>query len=748
MDTMPLAEDDEKEDSAQDVADDAQADTEEPDIFQNRAGDEELTKKFADEANENHNRFRSMRWELDLKAQIADYMYACAQNRSIMTLEKKRGMALEKDTRANVGSTLYFRQVNQLAAQLVNVMQSKPDLWEYAPQLTEDIQYSGEADLPRINAANALARWTRKQNGFDERMPEFAVMLFKYSNIFAGVRMVREHSLQTIIEPVFEEVGQDEQGMPRIEITGETKRTEYKVTKNYPEFFFPHPDMFWADRYIPNIKSQNCVVLGSIRNKSDLWDDAKAGYFDMEQYEKIGEGQQWNADAITSWLKRFENYNRELQYTPIASGMYMQWDVWMRAPIDEKTGEWDDKENPPRLWWATFIGNTIGEGICVRLQRNNEPDDEIPFKEVRCQPDNNDQLYHTLHSDIVRSCYSADCTLVNLALDNMGLVNDPPLTVIDGETRVRDFTFKKGALWHVDRHEAIQQFQVRDNTLSTSKLREEIRQEAMSALATDPAMMGQFAGARTSATEWAGVNQNTRQPHLLQIRYILHQLLPWMAKKMMRYWEAYGMPDQVAAVTHMDKQYGIRVKEVVGDFDVNVNIVDEYEDSMLKQQQVTQILTTIGNVPYFQQSPHHTTDPSELMKVWLNSMKWPASRIVLPPEGSDAQQVAMSRINLMLHNGAYARPQVGENFTIHLRVAQGERLRWKGLENSDAPQARNLHLLDQYIAEVQFMLKGGEQQQGGAPNGNIPQGQQNQTEGEAIGNQYAGAIGAAGGGQQ
>lgn len=719
-------------------------------LFDNRADDEELVKKVQEACELYHQRYKSDRTDIDQKNKVADYMYACAQNRALLSSEKSKGMNLEKDTRSNVGSTLFFRQVNQLASQLVNVMQSKPDLWEYQPSVTTDVDVSAEVGISRINMANALARWTRRQSGFDEKIPEFAVMLFKYSNIFIGVRQVREVHMTRCSRPIYEP---DENGVPVL--TGSEQYIEEKVHKNFPEFFFPHPDMFWADKYVPTVQKQNCVIFGNPTSMSELWAESKLGYFSEKQYKEISANHKWQGSDSSS-VRGNESTNRETQISDSSAGssgqndkstgLYMKWDVWIRAPIDD-SGKWDDDKNPPKLYWATFIGNTIGEGVCVRLMRNNEPDDEIPFKEIRCQPDNSDSLYHTHNSDIVRSAYSADCTLLNLALDNMALSNEPPLIVVDGAHRVRDFTFRKGQKWHVDRPDAITQMQTRDSTGSTSVLRQAVRAEAMQALATDPAMLGEFAGARTSATEWQGVNSNTRQPHLLQVRYILHQLLPWMARKLMRYWDEFGLPSDVATITHQDKQYKISPKEVTGNFDIEISIIDEFEDSMLAQQRIQNALTLIGNVPYYQQSPHHTIDPSELLKAWFDSMKWPSPRIILPPDGADATQVATSRVNGMLNAGQYVSPQQGENFAVHLRVASAERLRWKGLEDVDDPRAKNLPLLDQYIAELKQVAQGGQTAAAAAPNGNLSAGTQNQSEGEAAGNQIASAYGGMGGSQ-
>lgn len=698
----------------------------------NISDNEEIVSQFAKEAETNFNRFSADRVEIDSVNKVADYMYKGAQNRSIMSEEKDGGMGMENDTRANTGSILYFRQVNTLASQLVQVCRSRPDLFRYRCMSTEHRELSSEDGQRLADQANALARWTMKQDLFKERIPEFAVHAYKYSNVFALINQKRNYAEITKTEPIYETVvGED--GVARTRVVREKQSKENKMVSNYPSVTFPHVDMIYADAYIPTIEQQNCVVILALRNKSEIWDDMQQGILDKEKFVEIDDDLQWDGN-FGAVLKKMEAENSERKFNAGQSGMYLQWDVLMRCPI--KGGAWDDESNPPVLYWGTFIGNSISGGVCVRLIRNPDPDDEIPLKEIKVNPDSSGMLYNTTNAEVVRSAYSSDCTLLNQALDNMANINDPPLLIVDGEHRVKDFTFKR-ARWHVNNLNAIKQFEVRDTTLQTVNMRNQIQGEIKQALATDPATIGEYAGARTSATEFLGVNQNTKNPHIAQIGYLLGQLLPWMARKYMSYWNAYGKPEQVVQIVDGDKEYSIHPKDIaskmIGGFDVIVDIVDEYEDDMLKSQQAMQLIQLIGQSPALQQSATHTVDVGEIMREWLIRMKWPVDRIILPPSGVDAEAAASTENNAMLA-GQAARPKQGENHAVHLRIHKAEALRWKGLEESGDPRAANVSLIEQHIAETQQMMQPN-QAPGPAPSGN-------QTPGEAVGNQAAAQIGA------
>lgn len=702
----------------------------------NLATEEKVVEAFKSEADSNYNRFKTDREDIDDINEVADYMYACAQNRSIMSSEKSKGMDREADTRANVGSTIFFRQVNQLASQLVNVARARQDLFRYVVVGNKSNGLSEEDAKQVADQANALARWTLKQDSFQEKLPEFAVHAFKYSNVFALIHQHRTYGRRVVKQPKMATSVRD--GEVVSTQVDEVERIVEEPKENYPSITFPHVDMIFADRYIKDIESQNCIVLPSKRTRAEIYEDVMKGYFDEDQYAKLTDDMQWDGSTTAEQTEK-EFANRERDHSPSKSGLFLQWDVLMRCPISDN-GEWDDEDNPPVIYWGTVIGNTINDGIMMRLERNPDPDDEFPLKAIRVNPDSSSELYHTTNAEVVRSGYSAECTLMNMALDNMGDANDPPLLIVDGAHRIRNFKYRKGARWHVDNLNAVKQMDIRDNTIQTTNLMDVVEKRIRQALITDPALMGEYAGSRTSASEFLGVNSNTKMPHLVQIGYILQQLLPWMARKYVSYWYKYGLPKQYAQITDADKPYEIYIKDVAAKmqfgFDVVVDIVDEYEDDLVKAQQTASIMQTIGGSPFFQQSQSHSVNAGELLKEWLAQLKWPAQRIINEPMGIDAESAASGENNTMLNAGVYDRPQQGENHPVHLRVHKAERLRWKGIENSTDPRAVNLQLLDQHIAEHEMLMQGG----GGSAPPPAPSG--NQTPGEVVGNQAAGAMGA------
>lgn len=693
---------------------------------------EDILKEIQDEVDTNFQQYKSDREDIDDLMNIADYMYAAAQNRTLNSSEKTKGANLEKDPRANVGSTIFHRQVNQLASQLVNVINSQPDLVRYKT-ISNQLDMNSAQDGKEIaEQMQVLSRWTRRKDQFDLKIPEFGVNVFKKSTVF--VMMAWKYCNKTLKRkaPVAKATPKDD-GTVDVKIAERVVST--KVNMGYPTFKILDPKQVFADRWIPCIEEQNCVVVTEMVNRSYIANMVNEGEYDKDQYAKLDETFVWDKSDETD-VEEESAYNRDLERSVSTPKMYRKYNVFIRLQM--KDGKLDP-EADPELYYLVIIGNSPKNGLVMQVSpiSDYDPDGEIPIRVINALPDKPFELYHTSQAGVIRSGYSVDCTLLNQMVDNNSLVNDPPKTIIDGAHRVKSWEWRPGAEYHVDEHGVMQPVQIRDVTQGTAILRQGIQSEMKQALATDAPMMGEYAGARTSATEFMGVNQNTKQPHLVQINYILQQFLPWWGRKIMSYWMYHGDPDVILQITDMQKTFQIAAPDSHVEFDVEVNIVQEYENDLLRQQQMGNIMQIIGSSPFFQQSEHHSINPANLLKKWLNSMNWEPSEIIDVPMGVDAEANAQYIVNTMLQTGVYQRPDPATNLAVHLRVARGEEIRWRGLEASSDPRARNIALLQQYIAEATQMMT-----QKSLGSQQLPGGTANQTQGEAAGNEIAGELGA------
>ena len=709
----------------------------------NLAEKEELVGAVVSEISTLVNTYKSHREEVDEMNRIADYMYSCAQNRSIESAEKGKGMNMDEDTRANVGSALFHRIVNQLASQLEAVLLSKPDLWKYVTFSEEDNDSTKDGEN-RAKQMNLLAKYTLKQDQFLERLPMFSRMLFKRSNIFAKIQQVREESNVTRKEPVYEIVTDEITGEARPIIVSEKDVSESKITKNFPSVTFPPCDSIYLDRNIADMQQQYCVAMLSKQTRAEIFQGVTAGWYSEEQYKKIGENEAWDGQSESVSLQDKEEARNQTVDSEKQKDLFLVWDVYINLPLTD-SGEMDTKgEEMPERYWLTLIGNDIGSSVCVRFEKNPEPDNEIPLKDIHVYPDDGDRMYHTTTAELCRSAYSVDCTLLALALDNMGLANDPVKTVVDTAHSIKDFTYRKGAVWHVSDQNAVKTFDVRDNTQPTLMLKNEVEQQMMTAMSMDKGQLGQSQGARTSASEATFINRNSMQPHLSQIRYILMQLLPWMARKEMSYWGAYGLPEQVVQIADENKQYHrINPTEVDGEFDVKVEIIDEYESDILKQQNLQSLLNIIASNEWLQKSSTEEVDGPSMFKEICKSMKLDPSTFLRSSSGGDAERRAREDVELMLYSGEYAEVRDDSDFKVHLRVKEQELVRWKGVEQQAVDKGIRVDLLAQHVAELKEKIR-----TGASP---VPQQQeqmQMQTEEPTVGQEQGQAISTAMEGRQ
>ena len=698
------------------------------------AGNKELTLRATKEAQEDFSRFQTDREDYQDIWQVADYMVKCAQNRTVNAAERSKGANTQgaddttedgSDTRANVGSTIFFQQQRTLAAMGVSVQESKPVPFKYQAIINENVPYSQEEGNEIANQKNVLARWTMKKDGFRLKTVEFWHQIWKYGAVPVGIFQKTVKKKVVLKRTSYAEI--DGQRVP----VGETEEEREIVTDNYPSMrIFPLASLYadvwrcWDD--------QDCILVATVRNRAQIYGDVKAGFFEEARYKEIKKSHEWDGYSGRNFVEEQAENTGDVTYNPRTTGQFLQWDIFKLCPI--KNGKWDD-EAVPQWYWITVIGNSPDNGVVVRFERNPDPDDEIPIRLINALPDDSDMLYHISPAEVIRSNYSTECTLKGMAIDNMALVNEPPLMAVEGAHRVTDFEFKRGQLWRVMSPDAIKEFQVRDNTQQTVALLSYVNEDTRSALFTNAPITGQEGyGARTSASEAVGARRSAMTPHLVTTRYILDQLLTWYARKLSRYWETFGTDDQIIAISDEPRYPQIRPSELHGDFDIEVNIVDEFYDDLVMEQRTNEQLRMVASSPLMQKY----IDVGKLLKPLYERQRLPLDAIKAPLS-LDAKKMARDENRRMIENGEPLRPEQGEDHAGHLAEHEGEYLRWQGIDPQvavDDPRIVNAQtVLKAHIDETKFLM-----QQEGQQTGDIAGPSGNASEGEVVGNAIAGAM--------
>ena len=103
------------------------------DYGENLAGNEEIAEKVSDLVSRYFDRYQDEHDTMQEEVwRIADFMYRCGRNNSLRSAKQT------DETRANTGSTLFFRQVRTLASQLIAILNSRPDPYKYVPIYTSN----------------------------------------------------------------------------------------------------------------------------------------------------------------------------------------------------------------------------------------------------------------------------------------------------------------------------------------------------------------------------------------------------------------------------------------------------------------------------------------------------------------------------------------------------------------------------------------------------------------------------------
>ncbi len=693
---------------------------------------------------------------------VYDGMGKCMQNRALMKEEKAEGANSPNDTRSQVGSTTFQRGTSQAAALVASILLGKKVPGGYSTRGTDNVEESYEDGKPQAASLNTLLEFTARADKWAKKFYEIPNYLMRMGNIPVMVALNRRKTMVRRMEPIYEPVETGDvdpiTGEPVMvaQKVGEEPVWEEKIVENFPTLRMLPVDCVFADVMRDDLNTHDCVLIASQRTKSEILSDVQDGYFVPTLMEKLNATNAVstnppNQDAIDD---RLQNRNLPTPQKEMPN-QYTQWDVYMRCPIDNQ-GKWAEDTEKPELFLGTFIGDDLSTAVCARLTQNPDPDGEIPIIMLHARPEDSDMLYHVAPGDLVRSNYSVECTIKNLSIDSKTKRLEAPWVATEGEVNeTQDFSFnQQRVLWEKSKG-ALRWLgsEVPDTTVGDMEFLNFIQQDSMIAIGMNQNEMGMSYGARTSSYEASNIQAQSSRPNLMQARYIIEQLVPWLLFKHWRYWEAYGIDGQIVSITDQPKQYSVDPNMLHGPFDIKVDVLDEYEDTVLQGDKMFRFLQTLSTIPQMANSVDWTDAARKVgMKLGLHDVSFIKN---MPDEDSDTVAEAE---NVMMQQGIMARPKQGENHAAHLKRHKAKRLEWKGLDNTPQGQWVAMYL-EPHIEETEAMA-GGEASGAGAMAGGMggpgmgqltpgapPPGiSGNQSEGESRGNMLAAAQGGGAGG--
>ena len=690
----------------------------------NLADDEELCRKVLDHIDYNYDKHKTNRTELDKIWEIADDMFKCGQNQTQTDTERKRmdrsGDDIGITNTVKFGSTLFFRQIRSLASQFVAVVESKKDPFTFTSRYNPDLYDSPEQADELANQHNLMMRWTRDADNFPIKNIELAYQLFKYGNqpIYMGWKKRSAEILDRYKQA-----------------DGSTKVERRTVNvDNRPSFELIQNELFYADINLP-IQKQNCIVVKSSTNPSIARGLEADGEF--LNTDKIDATYLYTGGDDNLKGEKDKNAGLPTETDDTNTGTLIQFDAHALLPIDPdapKGKRWNEEKFEPKKYWVTIVSplNPV-DGLCMRIERNRDPDDEFPFEMLSSIPDDSDRLYKVSLAQILRSNFYESTVTKQQIIDDKTLRNNRPLKIKRGAVTVKDndFSFGKDKAYMCDDPDKdISEFtmqSVGDNLGILTYL----DNDSDEASGNNRAARGDPMGGRTSSAEATNAFDAANRPQMMIIKYILNKYLMFYARKGVRLWHIYARDDQYLQISDEEQYPVIRPADMYGDFHVNLTLVDDYEKNFMQQQGISFAAQNL--FPIFQQ---YLDMRGLAIDVFDKVMKLDVSRHVLPDRSDEFRIKAGEENRVIMEEGRYISPSIQEDLQTMLKEHRGARIQYNGVED----QFPNVALLDRHIQETEFLI---EQQAAQAPvNTGSPEAPpQVETNGEAVGEQIAGIQG-------
>jgi hypothetical protein len=511
---------------------------------------------------------------------------------------------------------------------------------------------------------------------------------------------------------------------------------------------------FWADRFIENMEDQNCFFIRSFPNISDIIEGERT--HDYLNRDKINETHLFKGGMQDDKLRRQQDLNAGLgtEVNKTDTGLVLQFDAYVDLPIDEsrsKSKLWEPKENAPKRYWVTVAGD-YSNPVVLRIERNPDPDDLWSTKMIHHMPDD-PKLYHTCMAQQIRRNYVQASIAKQQVIDTGTLNNNTPMMAVREEVHVEGggtLEYRKDKVYIVDRPESLTFAPTRPQLPENLNLVKYLDNDSDETVGNNRATRGETMGQRTGSTEAANAYQAGQLPHKIIVKYVLNQWLPIYGTRGIRWIHCYALDNQVIKLADVPERYQeIRPIELFGDFDMDINIIDDYENNIVQKQSFTFFLQSL--LPVFGQ----ILDLRKAWNLFAPLIVHKDAGTLLKPDMKDEQTAQAKYENMLMRNGHVVEPTGQDQHEVHIPIHESDRIAYRGAEGNylvtvqggvlgggDGNQVSVAVLLDRHIEQHKAMEKQRMPM--------LPQGQQEntapQSAGQAQGDQLAGQQGAQAGG--
>jgi len=574
----------------------------------------------------------------------ADRMFRVSQKRDESSTQKQ-------DTLSNVTSTSFFRRVRRRATEMKSIiLGGEEDL----PVQFYPLDPADKGTATMLEAHNAYLRHVMEVDGARAKMGQSVFYGTKY-----GVELVSlEWDYQVEDREVREVVVNPTTGKPVAKW-----KTVREDVANHPTLLRHDLKDVWFDARIADMQKQRCILKRDKAGIEQILGGKVSGNY--VNTDKVTAAHLYQGEGDETTLSERKG-NAGQTHSDEPDGLFRKWEVWMRAPINDK-GEWDADRTVPRWCWATFIGEIEGsDPVCVRLNPNPYKHKHNPFKLLHTHDD--DVGAYSMGLVNVLACnYEEECTTINQAIDNKTLRNRKPWIVEKGSILTRDMTFGANKVIH-KRPGAPdpKEIEVQDTTANALQLLNWVQTDGDRAAVTEGAMEGRGLGARASASEAKTVFDQQIKPMVEDAMFFADQLLPWYAETVVDLARQYLDPDVALYLNVGGMLRDVQPEQIYKQARARIVSVREYEKNAVRRLEENNLLS-VSLPAIVQLSP--TTAKMVLKQVYRNRKfegveDWFGER----DDSYEAMEVAKAENDDILFGGILDIPKADENHEAHLKV--------------------------------------------------------------------------------
>ena len=750
---------------------------------------------------------QDLRRQLEENLQASDAMWRASKRR-----DRTQGGEANADpnTLSNVSSTSFYRSHRIITTGQTAVIFYGAELpFRYEPEVSSR-DYTDEEGKRIADGQNLTFQYSWYADGYDKKLKD--ALFYVNKDAHAMLRHEWEFQTQSRIERVpgyYTKDGDPVEAKPGVPIDAGT--AIYKQNGdalNLPKNEFGQPQLFdengtprsyafiekvrvlhdhpcltmvdikdiFFDMTIDDMQKQNGIVEFFYPSYDEILQGAKDGkYTNVDQLSDFV----LDSGITESNVQQDRDENADGQSTSnYKSGLLKACRVWLKAPIDDSTnrrkgktdktrGVWDAEKNVPVWYEAIFVGEFSGFNpsptpesnskptcVCIMLRRNPNHHGRNPYKWLHSHRDNRGAL-HMGYSTLLDGLYEQECTVLNQYFDNRTLAVKRPWIGEKGNVLSRDLKFRQGnqVFWVKpgSGSTALKQLDVSDMTGTTLPMLELLSDLQSKTMGTDKAYAGEFAGSRTTGTEYLGVMEQAMKPAMEDARGITDQFAPWLLENDADLWRQYGDPEHELVVIHPETRMvlgRVNPAELYGRLKTRVVSIGQFETDMTIRQNLTNFIASGG---YDKSSPFMGKEGSLLWwKTVFKFMKIPDGDKMFPAlKYKEAENQAWSDIQMILNDpnkaieDATNHPHEDENHDIHLGILEPYYEKWKMLTPKDTPGYDAMDRAFQLFIHLHKQAK----EQQGAQQATQQQGQQNVAgtppamSGEGAGDTLSGMMG-------